>query len=339
MTSVSGYDLVSSPCCQRTYRSPAYASINTRNWHRWSDGFAFGDLYKPPSSICRCECGEYFFANEVETQTHVGYKDAPANPPPWLPLFSWRDAPGVMEKSEKFCSDVIEGEVRLLYWYCLNHRYRKRAGRDELRPLFADSSVGPPKPLLLWQLTDAECDRRIIENLEVMYPLMTRHRPDDHLLLGESCRAAGRMSEAIVHFEQVTDSDHIAAQHLIELASANATRVIRIEPKDWKEPPKKPKPCVSDHLPPNAFEIHSQDYWFKIFGMLNQLWVLIDRPVEGAEAVTAYWIDDFSYIVKRNVFKDAATARANLVQDEYRRFDDEPDVWSFLVPPGGPFSS
>jgi hypothetical protein len=339
MTSVSGYDIVSSPCCQHTYRSPAYASINTRNWHRWSDGFAFGDLYKPPSNICRCECGEYFYADQTETQGYVRFKDDPGNPPPWLPLFSWRDALGVMEKGEKFSSDVIESEVRLLYWYCLNHRYRKRTGRDELRPLFADSSVGPAKPLPLWQLTDAECDRRIAENLEVMYSFMIRHRPDAHLLLGEACRGAGQMREAIAHFKQVKDADHIVAQHLIELASTNSTRVIRIEPTDWKAPPKKPEPWVSGHPQPDSFEIGSQDYWFKIFGMLNQLWVLIDRPAEGTDAVIAYWIDDNSYIVKRGVFKDAATARAHLVEDEYRRFDDAPDAWSFLVPPGEPFSS
>lgn len=337
MTSVNGYHLVSAPCCLHMYSVLAYSSINTRNWQRWSDGYAFGDLYKPPSRICRCECGEYFLADDAQTLDYVRFKDAPNDRPKSLPRLSWLDAWGIMEKGGAFSSEAIECEVRLLYWHCLNHRYRTRNEVDDHRQHLSDLGDVAPRPLPFSQLPDSVIDRRISENLDTLYPMLIRRKPDAYLLLGEACRAAGRMSEAVEHFKQVSGNDYDAAAHLMELALANSSCVIRIDPADWKDLPKKQEPQISRLGKTEAVEIRSRDYWFKIFGMLNQLWVLIDKPAEDAEVVFAYWIDDNSKITDIEVFDDEGTARLHLIEDGYRRYDETPDVSSFLIPPGEPF--
>ncbi len=110
------------------------------------------------------------------------------------------------------------------------------------------------------------------------------------------------MNDAIEHYKQVHDSDEAAAEHLIELAKAKSTRVIRIEPPDWMEPQQKPEPWRRPFLPPEHQDIQSRDYWFKIFGMLNQVWVLIDKPDEGCDAVAVFHIDDNFTIINLEVF-------------------------------------
>ena len=75
MTSIRGYHVVSAPCCGARYARPAYLSINLSGWHRWTDGYTFGRLYRRHPSVCLCSCGAYFMASDAEQMAYVDFGD------------------------------------------------------------------------------------------------------------------------------------------------------------------------------------------------------------------------------------------------------------------------
>lgn len=265
MTSISGYRIVSAPCCGKSYNDPAYASINTRDWHRWSDGHAFGSLYQPTPPVCLCACGAYFLADEA-TAGQAGLDDSHHATMPWL---RDRQAHIAIEKHHHFTDGRVECEVRLQYWHLLNHRYRITDNEEVPNPRMTSEGI--------WSaLTDDETDERIRSNLERLTPLLEKYRPDNLFLIGEAYRARGLMAEAIAHFRRASKVETPVIEHLIELANVGAQRVVRIEPPDWHEKPKKPEPWVNPHPHGEIIDLASRDYWYSGFSLRQQGWALVD---------------------------------------------------------------
>lgn len=106
--------------------------------------------------------------------------------------------------------------------------------------------------------------------------------------------------------------------------------------EDLPIPEVMPEPYPNNRPGKNPLLIKSQDFWFKIFGMLNQLWALIEEDTNNGKVVV-YWINDLSVIVKSQEFGSCDEAQQYLESDGYRLFELSRHVWSILCPPGNPY--
>ena len=365
MTSISGYNLLKTPCCGELYKEIAFASINLNRRQSWSDGFYAAPLFRPRFPVCKCQvCGTLFLSRDGIEIGYAGFdSDRSKSVEEEVPLVPSMTPDQVVslvlpDMESKFPSDEIELLLRLAFWHQLNHHFRipfSKSG-DQIRSwreIAAGMRQGDrPKndaevvsrtiqkqisTQLPWhELRDADVDAMVEGNLTHLLPLMEKFESDNPLLLGEAYRAVGQMESAIGYLKRVTGSDAFAAAHLVELARAGERRVIRIEPPDWVEAPRKPKPWVNPRPHGRIVPLQSSVYWYKIFGMLQQGWALIEPDPEDG-SVMLYKVSDHSEIYGQQWFADVASAETFLLFNGYRRFDENPDVWSILVPPGGPF--
>lgn len=365
MTSLSAYTLLQTPCCGARYKDLAYASINLRGRQSWSDGFYVAPLFRPSFPVCKCQvCGTLFLSRDG---VEIGYIDNDDDR--WKALEDeFPSAPSMTpnqmvsavlpDMEVELPSAEIELLLRLAFWRQLNHHFRApfpksgdpipswretAAGvRQGVRPKGDAEAVAAAiqeqiSTQLPWhELSDAAVDAMVEGNLTRLLPLLEELESDNPLLLGEAYRALGQMGPAIGHFQRVTGSDALEAAHLVELARAGERRVIRIEPPDWVEPPLKPEPWVNPSLHGRIVPLQSRVYWYKIFGMLQQGWALVEPDPDG-RGVMLYKVRDDSEIYGQQWFADVASAETFLLFNGYQRFDESPDVWSILVPPGGPF--
>jgi ADP-ribosylglycohydrolase len=373
MTSVSGITVVTAPCCGARYQKPAFSSINMRGRQTWSDGYWFGELFNPRAKICECPCGAMFLTRDAEDVAYFDFDEIEtdstgeaqmADALPYLPVMRSNRIAQVMLSADfaGFTNDEIELEMRLAFWHLLNHPYRmlqceeptpsKPVRRLERGVLPEDSahSTAQDDPVaqylqnnintaIPWKtLSESDVDHLITDNLAHLLPLLETHSPDANLLIGEANRALGQMDAAMAHFRMADSQDNLVTTHLINLSESSERHVVRIEPPDWEEPVIKPEPWVNPH-PSHGCEVvplQSRYYWFQVFGMLQQGWVLVE-PCHDDVGVMLYKIDDNSEIYAQRWFEDAGVAEAWLAFTGYRRYDDDQDAWTFLVPPGGPF--
>ena len=82
--------------------------------------------------------------------------------------------------------------------------------------------------------------------------------------------------------------------------------------------------------------IASTDFWFKLVGMLQQNWALIDT--EPAGGVTVWFIDDGSGVFDQMRFPTAKLAAAALRNNDFQRLAANPGAREFISPPGPPYS-
>ncbi len=362
MTSVAGYSILSTPCCGVRYKGLAYSSINLKDRLTWSDGFSLAPLYRPSFSVCKCmACGTLFMTRDGVKVDYVAFDDdrstALRAELPWPPTMTPDEVVSAVlaSSSDSWSNGEIELSLRLAFWHQLNHPFRvlhlksgklpalRGAGarqdhllKNDSEGVFACLQQQISNRLPWDELSDADIDALIEDNLRRVSPLLTEFKPDEHLLFGEAHRALGQWDQAIARFQQVTGPHRVEAGHLIKLARAGERRVIRLEPPDWVEPPRKPTPWVNPRHQGAVVALQSREYWYKIFGMLQQGWALVEPEPDG-EGVMLHKVQDDSQIYGQQWFEDMASAEAFLLFNGYRRFDENPDVWSILTPPGGPF--
>lgn len=81
-------------------------------------------------------------------------------------------------------------------------------------------------------------------------------------------------------------------------------------------------------------KIESHDYWFKVVDMFQQNWALIDT---GESRAVVSIVSDACGIFDRIAFASILAAEAALAGNGFRRFADDPQARSFLIPPQPPF--
>lgn len=353
MTTLSGYHVVKAPCCGMLYSKTAYGSINMMSWERWSDGLERGKLYSNPQSVCHCACGQFFLTKDAEQIDYVRQwytgdqsknpENEPARPNP-LPYVFQEDAFELTYHFRDLPGGKIEAYIRLLVWQALNDKDRKKEecwsdkwALEELRKVLGrEFTEKKPNP---WDLLPHDKFEAFkFSNLEKLIPLLKSSFPKDHLLVGNAYRAMGDHLQAIKWFSLAENESPKTVQHLIKEAEAGNSKVVRIEPPEWLDAVEMPEPWVNTKRLKNPIELSSKSFWFKIFGMLNQVWALIE-PLADSESVTVYWIDDNASIIESRVFESENLASAELECEGFKLFEEEPDVWEMMCPPGGPYSS
>lgn len=349
MTSVSGYYVVSAPCCGALYEKTAYSSINMSGWKRWSDGLEGGTLYDSPDYVCRCECGHFFLTNGAEELEYVRFrrfkeqlKDPQEEPvrPQTLPYVDQREAFDLVYNRAQLPGGEVEAFIRLMAWQALNDEYRVKepdgwSGLDlEFISKFRTNMVNRNEP---WRsLPTDETEALQQANLKKLIPLIESLFPKKHLLIGNAYRALGDQEKAIDRFNRVTDELPKIVDYLIKETKAGNRKVIRIDPPEWFDDLVMPEPWVNTKAGKDSIILTSKWFWFKIFGMLNQVWALIE-PRADSDEVTIYWIDDNASIIKSEEYASEGKAWTALERDGYKLFEDEPDVWEIMCPPGGPY--
>ena len=81
--------------------------------------------------------------------------------------------------------------------------------------------------------------------------------------------------------------------------------------------------------------ILSRDFWFKIVGMLQQNWVLIDPNPKGG--VIAFFIQDRSGVFDQLQFSSKSEADIALQRNGFSRYAEDEGAKKFIKPPTGPF--
>lgn len=84
----------------------------------------------------------------------------------------------------------------------------------------------------------------------------------------------------------------------------------------------------------SAIQIQSRDYWFKVIGMLQQNWALIQC---GDNEVTVYFINDTSGVFDEISFGNQNAAESALILNGFRRFSEDSQAATFLRCPEPPY--
>lgn len=124
MTSIAGYNLNTTPCCEETYCSPRYRSMNFMASEYWTDGYRTGSLMPNGHGLRKCKCGNYYLMNEMRHVSQSEELEAP-HTTQVMP----EDLPDAIMKAR---TTDIEFAARMTYWQHLNQPYRElyRAHRD-----------------------------------------------------------------------------------------------------------------------------------------------------------------------------------------------------------------
>lgn len=80
--------------------------------------------------------------------------------------------------------------------------------------------------------------------------------------------------------------------------------------------------------------ISSRDYWFKIVGMFQQNWALVEPDERGS---VVYFIHDGSGVFDQLTFDSPLKAAAALQRNGFSRYASDTHAQKFLSPPGPPF--
>ena len=80
--------------------------------------------------------------------------------------------------------------------------------------------------------------------------------------------------------------------------------------------------------------IQSRDYWYKVVGMLQQNWALIDPTDNGC---LIYFVHDGSGVFDELTFNDEASAATALHRNGFDQYAGDPEAVKFISPPQPPF--
>jgi hypothetical protein len=82
-------------------------------------------------------------------------------------------------------------------------------------------------------------------------------------------------------------------------------------------------------------EIQSREFWFKVVGMLQQNWALVESTLEGG--VRVLFIDDASTVFDEMAFPSDRDAAAQLERNGFAKYDDDEEAKNFIRPPQAQF--
>lgn len=80
----------------------------------------------------------------------------------------------------------------------------------------------------------------------------------------------------------------------------------------------------------------SNDFWFKIVGMLQQNWAVIE-PCTSGVGYDVIFIQDASGVFDQISFESATTAQHTLVRNGFKQFADDKAAQKLLTPPSPPY--
>ena len=83
-------------------------------------------------------------------------------------------------------------------------------------------------------------------------------------------------------------------------------------------------------------EFSNNDYWFKIVGMLQQNWAIIESGNEQSDCVI-YFISDDAGVFDQIELGSLSEAKKQLRLNDFKRYTDDNEAQRFISPPPPPF--
>jgi hypothetical protein len=234
MTRAIGVIIYACPACDRPYSGSWYSSINFSGWREWSDGFAFGDLYKPdPGPVLRCPCGALHLRGTAPKAGSINYDDyivdrpsrsfwgrlagrrppdppSPPERPPYLDAVSPDESGALLaERADKLTPDIEIGLRRTL-WRGLNEPFHD-----------VDQRRSPER--MEWP----QAGKNQVENLERLIALLRAREEPLWREIGEAERELGHFDAALEAFGKT--KGHAVDMFLTGMATWGDGRVVRVD--------------------------------------------------------------------------------------------------------------
>lgn len=228
MTSVSGYDIVTAPCCGARFRKLKFQSVAAHLLDMWSDGYVGGHAGLQISPVVWCACGRYLRSSDLAVTDYLdgvsflderNDEEAQLQRLPPIPYLSALNVFSLVISGIDALPEDMACMVRLLLWQHLNtpdrrypnaptgpgsaHHWRMNRCKAGLIPHF-DVPIDLLSPDQIGEIYDA--------NLRALTPMLMRHFASLPLLIGDSMRAQGAMQDAIDWWDATTEPSDSAAQ-------------------------------------------------------------------------------------------------------------------------------
>lgn len=117
MTSISGYELIATPCCKKVYATPRFASVNFTSSAFWTDGKRENSLMPNDGGLRKCSCNSFFTLREC---IKLGIE---ADENPNFPQYVHSsELPNAIQSAMTL---NVEMAARRAYWMHLNDEYRE----------------------------------------------------------------------------------------------------------------------------------------------------------------------------------------------------------------------
>jgi len=211
MTSISGYELVATPCCRKIYGTPRYASVNFSASAFWTDGKRENSLMPNDGGLRKCECGNFFTWRDC-IKLGLDADEKPNFPEHVHPS----DLPSAIKST---ISLNVELAARRAYWIYLNDEFRElyKTHRDE------EDLTRKAQWAAKWDLENP--DRR--SKLKKLF---------DKLLLRKKPSAPSVPNEPITFpTYQPTDTQRENMLHLVELIKTQPENLTKEYPVELAE--------------------------------------------------------------------------------------------------------
>lgn len=240
MTRITHLSVIVCPACLRRYTVRGFGSVNLSGWTEWSDGRAYGRLYRPSPIVKRCACGAFFLERHAQVIDHIDiipwhakyvappkdpsilrrswrwltrqppyYPDTPEYPHP-APVLSDLEVADALASLPRDTPRDVELEMRRQLWRAFNDLHRV-----ETLP------KGHPATVQGWEA-------RHRENLARLHLLLIGQPNPRWLEVGEVLRQAGRFDDAVRAYGKASRKLAAIAGRLSSMAAAAQLNVVRL---------------------------------------------------------------------------------------------------------------
>jgi len=246
MTSISGYRILTTPCCGAKFVAPRYASMNYSAHEYWTDGQRIHSLAPTDGGLRQCDCGAYFLQRNAIEIFGISQEEKQATEP----AFQVADEKLSSLLTQPLNED-IEIVVRRRYWRYLNDPYREiyRAHRKSVNDAVDEANKGattfwrtlggilpgtkPPRPAAVVPPsrvftvppnTPTELQR---ENMQVLLSLLLKSEKPDPIEIAELHRELGDYDKAQKAIEMFKEAEHTASRLIRELIAEKVNEPMR----------------------------------------------------------------------------------------------------------------
>ncbi len=246
MTSISGYRIITSPCCGTKFVAPRYASMNYSAREHWTDGQRVSSLAPTDGGLRRCECGAYFLMQNSVEIFGISEEEKQATEPAFQVIDE-----KLSNLLAQPLNEDIEIVVRRRYWRYLNDPYRElyRAHRKSVEDAVDEANKGattfwrtlggslpgnkPPRPAAvvppskIFTIPPHTPTATQQENMQVLLSLLLNSEKPDPLEIAELHRELGDYGEAQKSIEKFKESEHTASRLIRKLISEKVNEPMR----------------------------------------------------------------------------------------------------------------
>lgn len=246
MTRISGYRILTAPCCGTKFVAPRYASMNYSAREYWTDGQRVSSLAPTDGGLRRCECGAYFLMQNAVEIFGMSEEEKQATAPAFQVIDE--KLPSLLALP---LNEDIEIVVRRRYWRYLNDPYRElyRAHRKSVEDAVDEANKGantfwrtlggplpgnkPPRPAAVvppskvFTVPPHTPTAAQQENMQALLRLLLKSEKPDPIEIAELYRELGDYDSALKAIEKFKETEHTASMLIRQLIAEKVNEPMR----------------------------------------------------------------------------------------------------------------